>query len=52
MLRYTLSHPSIDTVIVGTQNLDHIRANVQAASHGPLNGDVYIEAKQRLEPFV
>ena len=49
MLRYTLSHPEIDTVIVGTQNLDHIRANVHAASRGPLNNDIYIEAKKRLE---
>ena len=30
MLRYTLTHPHADTIIVGTTNLDHLRENVAA----------------------
>jgi aryl-alcohol dehydrogenase-like predicted oxidoreductase len=48
MLRFTLSHPKMHTTIVGTQNLDHLRENVEAARKGPLATDVYEEAKRRL----
>jgi len=48
VLRYTLSHPGIDTIIVGTKNPDHIRQNVRTATRGPLPPDVYAEAKKRL----
>ena len=48
MLRFTLSHPQMHTTIVGTQNLDHLRDNVDAAIKGPLASDVYEEAKRRL----
>ena len=48
MLRFTMSHPRMHTTIVGTQNLDHLRANVEAALKGPLPSDVYEEAKRRL----
>ena len=48
MLRFTVSHPRMHTTIVGTQNLDHLRANVEAALKGPLPSDVYEEAKRRL----
>lgn len=47
-LRFTLSHPDLDTTIVGTSNVDHLRANAAAASKGPLPADVYEEAKRRL----
>ena len=30
MLRFTLSHPDLDTTIVGTANLDHLRDNLAA----------------------
>ena len=49
MLRYTLAHPGLHTTIVGTQNPDHLRENVEAAERGPLPADAYAEAKRRLE---
>lgn len=49
MLRFTLSHPDIHTIIVGTSNPDHFDANVRAASAEALPADVYNEAKRRLD---
>jgi len=49
MLRFTLSHPDLHTTIVGTANLDHLRANCEVARKGPLPADVYAEAKRRLD---
>ena len=49
MLRYTLAHPGLHTTIVGTQNVDHLRENVEAAERGPLPADTYAEARRRLE---
>lgn len=48
ILRFTLSHPGLHTTIVGSQNLDHVLANVDAYHAGPLPADVYREAKRRL----
>ena len=48
MLRYTLAHPDLHTTIVGTQNMEHLRENVEAAERGPLPADAYAEAKRRL----
>ena len=48
-LRFTLSHPGVDTVIVGTSNPMHLADNVRAAKAGPLPSDVYAEAKRRLD---
>ena len=48
MIRFTLTHPDVDTTIVGTINLDHLRGNVEAAEKGPLPPDLYAEAKRRL----
>jgi aryl-alcohol dehydrogenase-like predicted oxidoreductase len=48
LLRFTVSHPGLSTTIVGTANVDHLRANVAAAENGPLPADVYEQAKQRL----
>ena len=48
MLRFTLSHPNVDTIIVGTQNPAHIEENARAARRGPLSDEVYAEAKRRL----
>jgi aryl-alcohol dehydrogenase-like predicted oxidoreductase len=48
MLRFTLSHPALDTTIVGTANIDHLRDNLRAAAKGPLPGDVLDDAKRRL----
>jgi aryl-alcohol dehydrogenase-like predicted oxidoreductase len=49
MLRFTLSHPDVHSTIVGTANLEHLRANLEAARKGPLPPDVYEEAKRRLD---
>jgi aryl-alcohol dehydrogenase-like predicted oxidoreductase len=48
VLRFTISHPDVDTVIVGTLNPEHFAANVRAVGEGPLPADVYAEAKTRL----
>ncbi len=49
VLRYTLTHPDVHTIIVGTTNPAHLAENVQAIQAGPLSADVYAEAKQRLD---
>lgn len=48
VLRYTLTHPSCHTTIVGTQDLAHLNANVAAAKAGPLSQEIYREAQKRL----
>ncbi|NQW21734.1 MAG: aldo/keto reductase [Chloroflexi bacterium] len=48
LLRFTLSHPNMDTTIVGTLNPAHMAQNAAAASKGSLADDVYAEAKKRL----
>jgi aryl-alcohol dehydrogenase-like predicted oxidoreductase len=48
MLRFTISHPQMDTTIVGTANREHLAANLAAAAKGPLPPDVYAEARRRL----
>ncbi|MET0628756.1 MAG: aldo/keto reductase [Acidimicrobiia bacterium] len=48
MLRFTLSHPALDTTIVGTSSFDHLRSNIATALEGPLPDDVMDEAKRRL----
>ncbi len=49
MLRYLLSHPGIDTVIIGTLNPDHLAENIADLGAGPLEPSVYQEAKRRLD---
>jgi aryl-alcohol dehydrogenase-like predicted oxidoreductase len=49
LLRFTLSHPGVDTVIVGTLNPAHLEQNLRAAAAGPLADDVYDEARRRLD---
>ncbi|MCZ6895234.1 MAG: aldo/keto reductase, partial [Gammaproteobacteria bacterium] len=48
MLRFTISHPHLNTTIVGTSNAAHLEDNLAAARNGPLPGDVYEEAKRRI----
>jgi aryl-alcohol dehydrogenase-like predicted oxidoreductase len=48
ILRFTFSHPDLDTNIVGTINPAHLRDNIKALLQGPLPPDVYAEAKRRL----
>ena len=49
VLRYTLSHPNADTIIVGTTRAAHLQENIDAVMRGPLLADVYTEAKRRLD---
>ena len=49
LLRYTLSHPDVDTIIVGTLYPEHLHENLQAVQRGPLPASVYAEAKKRLD---
>ncbi len=48
-LRFTLSHPDLDTTIVGTANPTHLRQNIDAARKGALPADVIAEARRRLD---
>ena len=48
MLRFTLSHPGLDTTIVGTRSTKHLDDNIASAIKGPLPADVVTEAKNRL----
>ena len=48
VLRYTVSHPGLTTVIVGTTDPEHLADNIAAVQKGPLPDDVYREAKLRL----
>ena len=49
LLRFTNSHPGMNTNIVGTLNPEHLKANVAAAERGALAPDVYAETKRRLD---
>jgi len=49
VLRYTLGHPGVSTIIVGTADIDHLRDNLAGALLGPLSPDVLEEAKRRLD---
>jgi aryl-alcohol dehydrogenase-like predicted oxidoreductase len=49
LLRFTLSHPHVNTVIVGTLYPEHLRENIAALEQGPLPANVYEEAKRRLD---
>lgn len=48
LLRFSLSHPHVNTIIVGTLFTEHLRENIAAVEHGPLPGNIYKEAKNRL----
>jgi len=48
MLRFTLSNPDLDTTIVGTKDVGHLRDNIAAALKGMLPEHVMHEAKRRL----
>ena len=48
ILRFTLSHPDLNTTIVGTKNKDHFQENIITANKGRLSEDVYKEAKKRI----
>lgn len=48
ILRATLSHPDCHTTIVGTLNVEHLKANVAAAAKGPLPPKLYQEIRKRV----
>jgi aryl-alcohol dehydrogenase-like predicted oxidoreductase len=48
ILRFTYSHPDLDTTIVGTADPDHLQDNINALLKGPLDPGLYTEAKRRL----
>jgi aryl-alcohol dehydrogenase-like predicted oxidoreductase len=48
LLRYTLTHPYANTIIVGTLHPAHLAENVEAIARGPLSSADYAEAKRRL----
>ncbi len=48
LLRFTLSHPDLDTTIVGTLSPEHLQDNVNALMKGPLPPDIYEEAMRRV----
>jgi aryl-alcohol dehydrogenase-like predicted oxidoreductase len=45
-LRFILSSPDVTTVIPGTRRLDHLAANVAAATAGPLAPDLIAALRQ------
>lgn len=49
LLRFAISTPGVTTVIAGTADPDHVRANAAAARRGALPADVYGEARRRLD---
>ena len=44
-LRFTLSHPDVDTVLVGTTSQEHLADNIASAGKGPLPEEVLQIAK-------
>jgi aryl-alcohol dehydrogenase-like predicted oxidoreductase len=49
MLRFTLSNPDLDTTIVGTKDLGHLRDNIAAALKGPHPKEIVGETQRRLD---
>jgi len=49
ILRFTFSHPEMDTNIVGPINPAHLQDHIHALLKGPLPPAIYIEAKRRLD---
>ncbi len=49
LVRFAISHPGMHTAIAGTGSVDHLLENIQAAGRGPLPGEVYDEARHRLD---
>jgi len=52
LLRFTLTHPDLDTTIVGTSSLAHLADNLAAAAEGPLPEKTYNLAKWHLDRVV
>lgn len=48
ILRFTLSHLDVHTVIVGTASIEHLHQNIEAAEKGPLPQQLYDELLRRV----
>ena len=48
ILRFTFTHPDMDTNIVGTISPAHLQDNISALLHGSLPPELYAAAKRRL----
>ena len=49
LLRFAITHPALNTAIIGTTSLAHLKQNIQAVRNGPLAKESWIEAKERLD---
>jgi len=48
LLRFAITHPTLDTAIIGTKSLVHLKQNIQAVETGPLAKKSWIATKERL----
>jgi len=48
ILRFTLGHPHVDTIIVGTCNRQHLAENLAAVAKGPLPSDLHGQVAARV----
>ena len=49
VLRFTLAHPQIHTIIAGTKNPTHLQENLETVRRAPLAPATYAEAKRRMD---
>jgi len=48
LLRYAITSSGVSTVIVGTKDPGHLKANIAAANRGSLKAEVYEKAQEKL----
>jgi aryl-alcohol dehydrogenase-like predicted oxidoreductase len=48
LFRYALGHPSAHTFINRTQDLSHLKANIEAVESGPLDADLQAAIRERV----
>jgi aryl-alcohol dehydrogenase-like predicted oxidoreductase len=49
MIRFAISHPGLDTTIIGTTNIAHLQNNIAAAQRGPYPAELIARVKQVLD---
>jgi aryl-alcohol dehydrogenase-like predicted oxidoreductase len=52
MLRFTTSHPHINSIIAGTQSLEHIAENISVIQKGGLDTDLVRKIKDRVASVI
>ena len=52
MLRFTASHPYINSIIAGTQSLEHIADNINVIQKGGLDADLVKQIKDRVASVI